>query len=838
MSSSTKVKSIPAPDAETPAVDTSLPPQVQRFGQWVVYASIILGPLLYAPIGSSIYVPLETPRRLALFLCAWLLAALVLWSWSLRGRISWRRHPLDLPVGLYVLACVLTGLTSAYPYLSFFAPIWSGDGLLLTSIGILLYLGVKEFFRTDAEIMRATLVVVLTGGALALLGLGEYFLVHYCGRPELRMGIPALFGFNKNFSGLRVVSTIGNPMFTGLYFAMLIPAAVALAQAVENRLLRRWCYLAALVLLPALLLTQARAAWIGLFLTLPVLLAAVHAAFPRLLPSVPKKVWLIAGASLLLAILVGVSQPGIRQRLGSLANLAQGNDATVKTRMVYMQTSWRMFLAHPVQGWGTGNLPAIFPQYRPSSQVVEMTTPLNRGYSSSLPHNIFLQTAATMGILGLIPLVWLLVLVYRGGFALLRAEPHRAWLVIALLGILTANLFTNQFCFDNGTTMALFWTALGLLAAITAEERPAAQALTPMGTSVLRVAALAVAVLAGLHTLAEVGAAVLTERGTRGITAAVTQNNLGMLKATIQELKLSLPLTLSIGRHGLQTGDVVSYEGLCIANKNYINMAQDRESFEKANAECVAAAKNALARDGRAPRALRFLAMVYTQQGNLDAAIDTANWLCYCEPNSSEACLIASDSYIARGSARAGEGAYEEATADMQKAEYLAQKAVDLDPTYAPAWAKLAFVQSTELSELGEPSDATRLINSGCANYRKAIALQLDMNLDDRLRFAMILFLRDLTDGKGGGADWQEGITVGRELREAVGRQQRAGMLARGDNPFMDLLSNLKLIYKHKPELWKKTLDQIQNAPEAPAPPPVKVPAATPWLPTTGPAQP
>ncbi|MCC6173766.1 MAG: O-antigen ligase family protein [Chloroflexi bacterium] len=78
-------------------------------------------------------------------------------------------------------------------------------------------------------------------------------------------------------------------------------------------------------------------------------------------------------------------------------------------------------------------------------------------------HNVVLDTLLTVGVLGGLASLGLLVGVVGLAVADLRATGSRRLVTAGLVGAFVANLVANQFAFDSVATGALFWMTLGLL---------------------------------------------------------------------------------------------------------------------------------------------------------------------------------------------------------------------------------------------------------------------------------------------------------------------------------------------------------------------------------------
>jgi len=751
----------------------SMPSHLVRWGRVIIYCLIVLYPLVYLPATLFFFNAYDAPRRLVLLIAAGLLGGLLVLAWAERGRIIWRRSPIDVPVGLFLAALVLTGLTSAYPGNTFFGQLWSQENTLpLWGACIVIYLGVKEFLRESEDIETAVTLMVLTGGVVTILGL----LDHYGVLKSL-----LYFVFSESFSGKRLVATMGNSMFTGTYLAMLAPVALGagLARFFKRRPLMRGDLVlgAGLVLIAlfaqlALYLTLARAAQVG-FLT-AVLIGMVLFAI-RITPLLKEKPRLayvllfVLCALPVLGISLAFTNPAIRQRSASVVNM---EDDTIKTRLVYMQAAYNAFLSRPIQGWGAGNMKYIFPQFRPSSQVVEQQLPINRGYTSALPHNLFLQVAAETGLLGLVPFIWIFIAVWQTGMAGLAREWRVSWLAWGLLGALLASIITNLFAFDNAATMAQFWVALSLLAALTAHDdvwrTRFGTIMAPLSrktASLLRIASLVLALGAVLHASFEALASHLTNEAIKHFTAS---QNLTMsdprtawelTQQAETEIKTAMRFMPAVGTAGLYYGENIQYDTLILIYWAQIRLGPTNDVRKRAYQAMLDTGEAGLRIEDRDPKLLRRLVIEYTDALGEYAprARQLIDNLLVFEPNSAEVRLL--------------DARYWAATGDYTKAEAAVHKALDLDPTFANAWVYLAEYKN-ELLKRGDPR-GEHLVQEIIQAYTDAQYYGLRLDAADRVIYATSLVLIHRT---------KEAIAEGRQLH--------------GTPEFKELIQKIQIIYK------------------------------------------
>jgi colanic acid/amylovoran biosynthesis glycosyltransferase len=121
-------------------------------------------------------------------------------------------------------------------------------------------------------------------------------------------------------------------------------------------------------------------------------------------------------------------------------------DSSFQERKLLMTVAWVMFGSNPITGVGVGNYSARYEEY------VDLTSSSARQYADPsdlhFPHNLFLETAAETGVLGLALFGAVLVAAWR---ALHRAEHHRdefastvaAAMRIALAGFLVSSVFLH-----------------------------------------------------------------------------------------------------------------------------------------------------------------------------------------------------------------------------------------------------------------------------------------------------------------------------------------------------------------------------------------------------------
>jgi len=290
------------------------------------------------------------PMSIALVACA----ALTFLVWGVR-REGWMRTPVDVPALVWLLALVLASTFSLDPGQSFPRV---AKGLLFLLVPVAAYHG-----RDERLARRAVTVLLVSAVAAALFALGRFVLAgpHFPNRVKGAVGHPLTYGGQ------------------GMLFA-------SLATAIAIRCRGRWragALAALVVLLPALAGTYTRSAWIGYVAALAVIVAFTRAR------------WLcgVAGGVAALALVL----PGVyRARAFSILD---PQSPWNRERVHMWDAGLRMFRDHPWTGVGLQDLHSIYEVYKPPG-AVEPAGHL---------HSVYVQVAATMGIVGLAALAFLVV---------------------------------------------------------------------------------------------------------------------------------------------------------------------------------------------------------------------------------------------------------------------------------------------------------------------------------------------------------------------------------------------------------------------------------------------
>jgi O-antigen ligase len=365
---------------------------------------------------------------------AWIAAGVAFAVFRARGR---PRLPmlLETPVLLSVLLCALLMLrltgSPAVDYgeqkLEFFVTL----NLVFLVAGVVVARRARDL---DLFLLLSALVAALAAATLVV---------------ELAQGLQPVFTGRYALAGVDDPIELGRQSGTGLLIALY----ALLFRGGRARLL-------ALALLPflavALLASGSRGPLLGLLVGAAVLVvgrARISGGRRRL-----------GFAFLALAVMGAISgraAPG--QSIDRALALVVGGEEGLSSngRNELWSQGWSLFLEHPLLGVGTGGYAASAP-------------------TALFPHNLFLEAAAELGILGLLLVVGIVV---AGAARALRAAPPGAGTLRrshgVVVGALIAAALTNALFSGDVTTNSGLWLALGLAVGLAGQDARARAATAP-----------------------------------------------------------------------------------------------------------------------------------------------------------------------------------------------------------------------------------------------------------------------------------------------------------------------------------------------------------------------
>ena len=389
---------------------------------WLAFSYILVDYALRKSFGTTSSLASNWDELLLIF-------AFLAWpvQMALRGKLTYRLTPLDLPIALYLAVATFLFLVRS-PQLGI-----AVEGVRVYIEYLLWFFVTSNLLLNKRQVRALVNLLVLIGALVAIHGVYQYI---------IGVAIPSTWLDSTESVRTRVFSIVGSPNVLGSFLVLVIPITVSQVLSARGRLLR---YLYVLCLAPmvlSLLFTYSRGAWLamagalaiyGLLYNWRILLALAVAAY-----AAPKVI------------------PGIASRIGYMLSPAYLLSSARAGRVARWNVAINKVQDHPLVGEGFGRFGgAVAARHIPSSNYVD---------------NFYLKTAAESGILGIVALLWLLLNGIRCALNSYRRltdtylKGLAVGLISGLLGVLLHNGVEN--IFEVPMMAVYFWLLLGTTAAL------------------------------------------------------------------------------------------------------------------------------------------------------------------------------------------------------------------------------------------------------------------------------------------------------------------------------------------------------------------------------------
>ncbi|MBZ0290996.1 MAG: O-antigen ligase family protein [Anaerolineae bacterium] len=396
---------------------------------------------------TGVTTPLFQTVSLGVLVLIFILWLLVHW----RRRWIWFQTPLDLLLIVWAAAFGLSLLANLETWRRIVIGLWY--------VG--LYLGVWYWLHdaiANRGIRQDMLVDALLFSGLVILFFGYWQVYSWVSTTDL----------NGTFALPRPVSLLGNPNFLSALLVILIPFIVGRLISVRSRLAQGVMVVYALLALLMLFLTFSRGAWLGLGVASIVwfgMLLARH----DLLSLRKLRVWwrgqaqsvraAVIGAGVLVLMASGAAAAIVIQSLTTA-----GRDVGFRTYLY--EAALRLFAEKPLTGYGL----FTFGRYLPRFASMPDVTPHTHA------HDVPLQIAAELGVIGLVALVLTLVLLTKAIWQNFRQAQGRDQIIVisATAGVVG---FGIHHLLDTPAMMPAI-ALVGLVALVLASAPTQAQPLT------------------------------------------------------------------------------------------------------------------------------------------------------------------------------------------------------------------------------------------------------------------------------------------------------------------------------------------------------------------------
>lgn len=256
----------------------------------------------------------------------------------------------------------------------------------------------------------------------------------------------------------------------GAALALFIPPVISLV-IIENKIVfKSFLIFISIILFVAVIFSFARAAWIGLFAALLVLITLLlKIKFRTLLISFVSLFIIIFSFSEELLYLMGKnktdSEGSFYENILSTYNIK--NDASNLERINRWNCAIRMFLDKPVFGFGPGTYQFFYAPYQLSKEKTIISTNFGTGGNS---HSEYLGPLSEEGLPGLLIVLTLILFVFSLGYRLCYTVQNKKIKILTygiFLGLVTyfVHGFFNNFL-DTDKLSLPFWGFIAMLVSI------------------------------------------------------------------------------------------------------------------------------------------------------------------------------------------------------------------------------------------------------------------------------------------------------------------------------------------------------------------------------------
>lgn len=299
------------------------------------------------------------------------------------GELTIKGNPLFLPMGAFGVLILLQLFSGASAYRH---DTISG-ALLYCAYAMLCFLAGQTLLRSS-QARTMAVILAIYGFALAafalLQGIAPNGKLYWARLPRMGGWIYGPYVNHNHYAGLMELLA---PIPLVLSLSRLAPERERIAAGI-----------AAALMVGTIFLSGSRGGMLAIFVELVVLAV--------ILLRQKKAMRIAIGTAAFVVVLVGLltwlGGKELTTRVSSISTEAR-TEVSGGMRLSIDRDAFKMFLHKPVLGWGLGNFPVVYPQFRS----------FYTNFFVNEAHNDYLQLLCEMGVLGFATMIWFLVVLYR-----------------------------------------------------------------------------------------------------------------------------------------------------------------------------------------------------------------------------------------------------------------------------------------------------------------------------------------------------------------------------------------------------------------------------------------
>ncbi|MBI5873587.1 MAG: O-antigen ligase family protein [Candidatus Omnitrophica bacterium] len=308
-------------------------------------------------------------------------------------------------------------------------------GLKKLALYVLLYFSVIKSLHDEKRIKGFVFILVFSAAIVSVDGLYQLMQGKDWFSGRALMSYPQL-------DIKRITSSFHQAGSLGIYIGLVLPLALSLFLFYSSRLTKWLLGISICLMLPVLILTYAPGAALGLYAAIIIMAIC------------KRKWWLVA------LLLVGLIF-GFFLLPESLTSWPHGGFFTsIAGRINMWKTALKIIQVHPFIGSGLHSFSINYENFCLPGQP-------HCGAGAPYAHNMYLQMAAEIGLLGLGVFIWILAFTFKKLFNIFKSASSTSFMKALSLGLtagmaayLTHGILESSIYTSQGAL--LFWTMLGL----------------------------------------------------------------------------------------------------------------------------------------------------------------------------------------------------------------------------------------------------------------------------------------------------------------------------------------------------------------------------------------
>ena len=400
-----------------------------------------------------------------------LLVLAILSIWVLKALLSkdnlnFKHLPLNIPVAIFILICIISLIWSDNIHLSLFE-------LPLFLAGPILYFVIVNNLENKKQVYNLCAAMIIIGSMMGVYGVLQY------------TGIDFSF-WQQNVGRNQVFGLFGNVNYFAEYIIIPLTLSVPLFFAVKNKIIKIFLFIGILFMGSSLVLTFTRGSYLAFGLALLFILReGITQTFNNHKKLIVFFLLLVIITSAVIFIPNPLNERGtvlyrIKSRT-SIHQLTQGS--SISRRIAIWKFTWMMIEDKPILGSGLGTFQYNSLRYQAEFFEQDENRSIYPYGIADKAHNEYLQLWAELGIIGFIVFLWIVIQYFVFGIRFLKRRKKsnnkmQFALIIGFIGAVFAVLIDALFGFPLHlpATVLLFWLALAMTVVLIQKETQARRA--------------------------------------------------------------------------------------------------------------------------------------------------------------------------------------------------------------------------------------------------------------------------------------------------------------------------------------------------------------------------